>query len=141
MINTCMTKKYKFTDEHRKKLSIAAQKRTRSDPKIIEFEGVKYQSRRCDAIDAGDKQYFTNRTCKKGHLEPRLSKDGSCRSCRNDYQRKRAAELRELPYIQDYQRNYQAEYRLTEEGSKNIKKAQAKYNARKKAEREDATKS
>ena len=79
------------------------------------------------AIAAGLKHYFTTKKCLNDHLDLRTIHSGQCVTCRREYFRRHGVKQRKNPAFRKYQKEYQAKYRLTERGKKNISKAHAKH--------------
>jgi len=56
-----------------------------------------YLATRKEAIDAGDKYYFTNKPCKRGHLDNRETAKGICCTCRKEDWKKENDRRKTLP--------------------------------------------
>lgn len=96
------------------------------------------QDNRNAALAAGDKLYYTGRVCGKGHLSVRISANGACRECSRTYHRRKARELRKTQEHKDYQREYHAKYRLTENGKARLEAATERWLQKKARERNES---
>ncbi len=90
-----------------------------------------YLSTREAARSRGHKRYYTGKACVHGHVVWRLVSNGRCSECERAYQRTRGNELRRSTKYKEYQKRYQAAYRLTEHGKARKRAAQDKYRAKK----------
>lgn len=86
-----------------------------------------YPNKRAAAKAAGLKFFYTNKLCKYGHDELRIVHNGTCVECRRIYHR---TVLSKRPAYVEYQRKYQAAYRLTKTGKANLKEANINYRQR-----------
>lgn len=88
-----------------------------------------------DALEAGDRYFYTRKPCKYGHDTVRLASCGACVECRKIYQRKRARIKRQDPEYQAYQREYHKKYAETEHGKEVKRLANVRWRERKKADK------
>ena len=54
------------------------------------------KSTRAEAKSSGDAQYFTGKPCKNGHLEPRITSNGTCLACARSHAKKHYSKYPEV---------------------------------------------
>ena len=53
------------------------------------------ETKRSEAVEAGEKYYNTGKECKNGHFSERNTVDGSCVKCRTIYQKSHREMIRQ----------------------------------------------
>ena len=98
-----------------------------------------YPKTRKEARALGQGRYWTGKVCVHGHLTVRSVYTGRCKECERIYQRARSRIMRKTLKCKEYQRAYQAKYRLTERGIERRKIAGKKYNDKLKGKNEEGS--